>query len=78
MRSNPQDLTPDSTPGGIPATKHLTEEQIRTIDDALAKVGESGLVRLMIEEGRLCNVIPQSHRRFDVLDYKPGMIKDGD
>ena len=78
MNSNPQDLTPDPTSGGIPATKHLTEEQIRIIDDALAKVGESGLVRLVIEEGQLCSVIPQSHKRFDVLDYKPGMIKDGD
>ena len=77
MRSNPQDLTPDSTPGGIPATKHLNDEQIKVIDDALGEVGESGVVRLVIEDGRLCSVIPQTHKRFDVLDYKPGMIKDG-
>ena len=78
MKNNPHDLTPDSTPGGIPATKHLTDDYIKAIDDALAEVGESGLVRLVIEEGQLCSVIPQSHKRFDVLDYKPGMIKDGD
>jgi len=48
------------------------------IDDALEEVGESGLVRLVIEEGRLSCVVPQTHKRFDVLDYKPGMIKDGE
>ena len=77
MKSNPQDLTPDSTPGGIPATKHLNDEQIKVIDDALGEVGESGLVRLVIEEGRLSRVVIQTQKRFDVLDYKPGMIKDG-
>ena len=77
MKSNPQDLTPDSTPGGIPATKHLNDEQIKVIDEALGEVGESGLVRLVIEEGRLSRVVIQTQKRFDVLDYKPGMIKDG-
>ena len=78
MKSNPQDFTPDSTPGGIPATEHLTGEQIRLINDTLAEVGESGAVRLVIEEGRLNRVVVQKQREFDVDDYQPGMIKDVD
>ena len=78
MRSNPQDLTPDSTPGGIPATKHLNDEQIKVIDDALGEIGKSGVVRLVIEDGHLHRVVAQTQHRFDVDDYQPGMISDDD
>ena len=76
MNSNPQNLTPDSTSGNIPATKHLTDEQIQVIDDALAEVGESGIVRLVIAEGRLYRVVAQTQQSFDVDDYQPGMNSD--
>ena len=75
MKSNPQDLTPDSIRGDIPATEHLSGEQIKLIDDALAEVGESGVVRLLIEEGRLNRVVRQKQKEFDVDDYQPGVIK---
>ena len=78
MKSNPQDLTPDPIRGDIPATGHLSGEQIKMIDDALAEVGESGVVRLLIEEGRLNRVVAQTQQRFDVDDYQPGMIEDVD
>ena len=75
MKSNPQDLTPDSIRGDIPASKHLSGEQIEIIDDALAEVGESGAVRLVIEEGRLNRVVVQKQKEIDVDDYQPGVIK---
>ena len=34
MKSNPQDITPDSIRGDILATEHLSGEQIKLIDDA--------------------------------------------
>lgn len=76
MNSNPQNLTPDSTSGDIPVTKHLTDEQIHVIDGALAEAGESGVIRLVIEEGHLHRVVAQAQKRFDVDDYQPGMISD--
>jgi len=75
MKSNPQDVTPNSIRGEIPTTEHLSGEQIEIIDDALAEVGESGAVRLVIEEGRLSRVVTQTQKIFDVLDYRPGVIK---
>jgi len=78
MSNNPQDITSDSIRGDIPATEHLSGEQIKLIDDALDEVGQSGAVRLIIEEGRLSRVVAQTQKRFDVLDYQPGMIHDVD
>ena len=75
MKSNLQDITPDSIRGDIPTTEHLSGEQIKLIDDALAEVGESGKVRLVIEEGRLSRMVAQTQKRFDVVDYQPGVIK---
>ena len=75
MKSNPQDITPDSIRGDILATEHLSGEQIKLIDDALAEVGESGKVRLVIEEGRLSRMVAQTQKKFDVDDYRPGVIK---
>ena len=78
LKSSPQDLTPNSIRGDIPTTEHLSGEQIKLIDGALTEVGESGVVRLVIEEGRLSRVVAQTQKRFDVLDYQPGMIHDVD
>jgi len=75
LKSSPQDVTPNSIRGEIPTTEHLSGEQIEIIDDALAEVGESGAVRLVIEEGRLSRVVTQTQKIFDVLDYRPGVIK---
>ena len=75
MKTNPQDPIPDTIRGDIPASKHLSGEQIEIIDDALAEVGESGVVRLLIEEGRLNRVVVQKQKEFDVDDYQPGVIK---
>ena len=76
MKNNPQDFTPDSSHGDIPTTGHLSGDQIKMIAEALTEVGEFGEVRLVIEEGRLCRVVTQTQKRFDVLDYQPGVIKN--
>ena len=73
MKTNPQDPIPDTIRGD--ASKHLSGEQIEIIDDALAEVSESGVVRLLIEEGRLNRVVVQKQKEFDVDDYQPGVIK---
>ena len=75
MKTNPQDPIPDSIRGDIPTSEHLSGEQIEIIDDALAEVGESGVVRLVIEEGRLNRVVVQKQKEFDIDDYRPGVIK---
>ena len=75
MKSNPQDPIPDTIRGDIPTTEYLSGEQIQLIDDALAEVGESGAVRLVIEEGRLSRMVAHTQKRFDLVDYQPGVIK---
>ena len=56
-----------------PRLHFLSPNQMVMIDEALAKLGEYGEVRLIVEKGRLRFVVTQ--KSYDVLKWQYGEIK---
>jgi len=68
----------DRPPGGKDgsegqAVQALEKREIKMIEEALAKLGDFGEVRLAIEKGRLPHVVTQ--RSYDPLKWSPGQMQ---
>ncbi|HCE17843.1 MAG TPA: hypothetical protein DEQ80_08290 [Anaerolinea thermolimosa] len=62
MESSPDDFQP------LGKVQRLTDEQVAMIEEALARVGEFGEVRLKVEKGRLRFICVE--QSFDALRWK--------